>query len=324
MGNEPRDELLYDPLDEHDACGVGFVANVSGRATHQIVESALEALCNLTHRGAIDADGRTGDGAGLLTQLPLRFFRREAERLGQRPEDELAVGMFFLPRDEGAAGRCRQITLQVSESYGLAPLGWRQVPVDENELGSKALATAPRIEQLLVTSGRVSTSEFETTLYRVRCEVEQQTSEIEGFYVASFSSRTVVYKGLFVGSQLGPFYPDLSEPDFEAALAVFHQRYSTNTFPNWSLAQPFRLLAHNGEINTISGNRSWMRARERATTGTLSSGDSGGSSERRSVIWSKGSDSASLDIGGLWRPLGPPADRGLPRQRQSDRTARLL
>src|SRR5204862_7831164 len=122
--------------------------------------------------------------------------------------------------------------------------------------------------------------------------VERQTSEIEGFYVASFSSRTIVYKGLFVGSQLGPFYPDLSEPDFEAALAVFHQRYSTNTFPNWSLAQPFRLLAHNGEINTISGNRSWMRARERATTTTLSSIDS---SELRSVIWSKGSDSASLD-----------------------------
>ncbi|HXI91905.1 MAG TPA: glutamate synthase large subunit [Blastocatellia bacterium] len=292
MRNEPRDELLYDPLDEHDACGVGFVADVSGRATHQIVESALEALCNLTHRGAIDADGKTGDGAGLLTQLPLRFFRREVERLGQRPEDELAVGMFFLPRDEGLVALCRQIASHVSESNGLAPLGWRQVPVDENELGSKALATAPRIEQLLVARGRVSKSEFETTLYRVRREVERRTSEIEGFYVPSFSSRTVVYKGLFVGSQIGPFYPDLSEPDFEAALAVFHQRYSTNTFPNWSLAQPFRLLAHNGEINTISGNRGWMRARERETTGRLSSADS---SEPRSVIWSKGSDSASLD-----------------------------
>jgi glutamate synthase domain-containing protein 2/glutamate synthase domain-containing protein 1/glutamate synthase domain-containing protein 3 len=292
MRNEPRDELLYDPLDEHDACGVGFVADVSGRPTHQIVENALEALCNLTHRGAIDADGKTGDGAGLLTQLPLRFFRREVERLGQRPEDELAVGMFFLPRNEAAAARCRQITSRISESHGLAPLGWRQVPVDENELGSKALATAPRIEQLLAARGRVSKSEFETTLYRVRREVEQQTSEIEDFYAPSFSSRTVVYKGLFVGSQLGPFYPDLSEPDFEASLAVFHQRYSTNTFPNWSLAQPFRLLAHNGEINTISGNRSWMRARERATTGTLPPADS---SEPQSVIWSKGSDSASLD-----------------------------
>ncbi len=287
-----RDELLYNPLDEHDACGVGFVADVSGRKTHDIIQSALEALCNLTHRGAVDADGRTGDGAGLLTQLPSKFFRREAERLGQRPEDDLAVGVFFLPRDETAAARCREITIRLSTNHGLAPLGWRQVPVDESVLGAKALATAPKIEQLLVARNRVSTNQFENTLYRARREVEQQTSNIEGFYIPSFSSRTIVYKGLVVGSQLGPFYRDLSERDFEAALAVFHQRYSTNTFPNWSLAQPFRLLAHNGEINTISGNRSWMRARELASRITQTSGDS---RELQSVIWSKGSDSASLD-----------------------------
>ncbi|MEK6408445.1 MAG: glutamate synthase large subunit [Acidobacteriota bacterium] len=292
MRNRVRDELLYNPLDEHDACGVGFVADVSGRATHDIIQSALEALCNLTHRGAVDADGRTGDGAGLLTQLPLRFFRREAERLGKRPEDDLAVGVFFLPRDETVAARCRQITTRLSKNHGLVPLGWRQVPVDESELGAKALATAPRIEQLLAARNRVSKSEFENTLYRARREVEQQTSEIEDFYIPSFSTRTIVYKGLLTGSQLGPFYPDLSEPDFEAALAVFHQRYSTNTFPNWALAQPFRLLAHNGEINTISGNRSWMRARQLATRRTRSPEDS---TEFRSVIWSKGSDSASLD-----------------------------
>ena len=292
MRNDRYDELLYNPLDQHDACGVGFVADVSGSAAHGIIQSALGALCNLTHRGAIDADGRTGDGAGLLTQLPLRFFQREAERLGKRLEGDLAVGMFFLPRDERAAARCRQITTQLSASYGLAPLGWRPVPVNEGELGSKALATSPRIEQLLLARGRVSKIEFETALYRARREVEQQTSEIEGFYIPSFSSRTIVYKGLFVGSQLGPFYPDLGEPEFEAALAVFHQRYSTNTFPNWSLAQPFRLLAHNGEINTISGNRSWMRARERATRAKLSQEHP---TELQSVIWSKGSDSASLD-----------------------------
>jgi glutamate synthase domain-containing protein 2/glutamate synthase domain-containing protein 1/glutamate synthase domain-containing protein 3 len=292
MPHERRDELLYNPHDEHDACGVGFVADVSGRATHDIIQGALEALCNLTHRGAVDADGRTGDGAGLLTQLPLKFFRREAERLGKRPEDDLAVGMFFLPRDESAAARCRQITTQVSEGYGLTPLCWRQAPVDESALGAKALTTAPRIEQLLAARGRASKHEFETALYRVRREVEEQTSDIEGFYIPSFSSRTIVYKGLLTGSQLGLFYPDLSDPDFEASLAVFHQRYSTNTFPNWALAQPFRLLAHNGEINTISGNRSWMRARERASRTTQSSRDS---SELRSVIWGKGSDSASLD-----------------------------
>jgi glutamate synthase (ferredoxin) len=292
MPQELRDELLYSPLDEHDACGVGFVADVSGRATHDIVQSALEALCNLTHRGAVDADGRTGDGAGLLTQLPLRFFLREAERLGHQPDGDLAVGVFFLPRDEGAAARCRQITARVSESYGLIPLCWRRPPVDESVLGAKALATAPRIEQLLVAGGRVSKLEFENTLYRARREVEQQTSDIEGFYIPSFSSRTIVYKGLLTGSQLGLFYPDLSEPDFEASLAVFHQRYSTNTFPNWPLAQPFRLLAHNGEINTISGNRSWMRARELATRRKRSPEHA---TEFRSVIWSKGSDSASLD-----------------------------
>ena len=292
MRNDRRDELLYNPLDEHDACGVGFVADVSGRATRGIVQSALEALCNLTHRGAVDADGRTGDGAGLLTQLPLTFFRREAERLGHRPEDDPAVGVFFLPRDEIASSRCRQITTRISESYGLAPLAWRRVPVRATELGAKALATAPRIEQLLIARGRVPRNEFEATLYRARREVEQQTSEIEGFYIPSFSSRTIVYKGLFVGSQLGPFYPDLIDPEFKSALAVFHQRYSTNTFPNWSLAQPFRLLAHNGEINTISGNRRWMRAREHSSTTPPSLEHS---LERRSVIWSKGSDSASLD-----------------------------
>jgi glutamate synthase domain-containing protein 2/glutamate synthase domain-containing protein 1/glutamate synthase domain-containing protein 3 len=291
MRSETRDEFLYDPLDEHDACGVGIVANVSGCATHNIIESALEALRNLTHRGAVDADGRTGDGAGLLTQLPLRFFRREAERLGLRPDDYLAVGMFFLPREESAAELCRHITIRQVEDHGLIPLGWRQVPVEEGVLGSKALTTAPRIEQLLVCGGRVPNDRFETTLYRARSEIEQQLSEINGFYIPSFSSRTIVYKGLFVGSQIGTFYPDLNDPEFEAPLAVFHQRYSTNTFPNWALAQPFRLLAHNGEINTISGNRSWMKARELDSRFLSSMNGSGPGS----VIWNRGSDSASLD-----------------------------
>ena len=291
MRNPGRDQLLYDPLDEHDACGVGFVAAVSGCAAHNIVENALEALSNLTHRGAVDADGRSGDGAGLLTQVPLKFFRREAERLGHPSEDELAVGVFFLPPDEAAASRCREITTRVIREYGATPLCWRQVPVDESALGAKALSTAPRIEQLLLTRGSASRAQFETALYRARREIEQQTSAIENFYIPSFSSRTIVYKGLLTGSQLGSFYPDLSEPDFESALAVFHQRYSTNTFPNWALAQPFRLLGHNGEINTISGNRGWMKARELAWRRRSNEGRS----EFQSVIWNKGSDSASLD-----------------------------
>jgi len=224
MRNPGRDQLLYDPLDEHDACGVGFVAAVSGCAAHNIVENALEALSNLTHRGAVDADGRSGDGAGLLTQVPLKFFRREAERLGHPSEDELAVGVFFLPPDEAAASRCREITTRVIREYGATPLCWRQVPVDESALGAKSLSTAPRIEQLLIARGGVSCTQFENALYRARREIEQQTSAIENFYIPSFSSRTIVYKGLLTGSQLGSFYPDLSEPDFESPLAVFHQR----------------------------------------------------------------------------------------------------
>ena len=289
MRNELPDVLLYNPLDQHDSCGVGFVADILGRPAHNTIETALEALCNLTHRGAVDADGRTGDGAGVLTQLPDSFFRKEIERLrGQRAGD-FAVGMFFLSRDEGSAARCRAITKQVSENHGLSLLGWRPVPVDESVLGAKSLAAAPRIEQLLVARGRVPKSDLETALYAVRRAIEEQTSDINDFYIPSFSSRTIVYKGLLVGSQLGAFYLDLRDPDFESALAVFHQRYSTNTFPNWSLAQPFRFLAHNGEINTISGNRNWMRARE-AENVLL-----GESTAPRSVIWSKGSDSASLD-----------------------------
>ena len=292
MRKESPDQLLYNPLDEHDACGVGFVADISGHASHNILVTALEALSNLRHRGAVDADGRTGDGAGVLTQLPTRFFRTEVERLGHRPDDEIAVGMFFLPREESMKSQCRRITERITERHGFVTLGWRLLPVDERVLGAKAISTAPTIEQMLVARGRVGKADFEATLYEVRREVEEQTSHIEGFYIPSFSSRTIVYKGLFVGTQLGPFYKDLGNPDFETALAVFHQRYSTNTFPNWSLAQPFRLLAHNGEINTISGNRNWIRARERAMSRSLESGKVMGA---RSVIWNKGSDSASLD-----------------------------
>src|SRR5215813_2804781 len=286
MANQRNQQMLYDPHDQHDACGVGFVADISGRESHRIIQNALEALGNLTHRGAIDADGRTGDGAGLLVQLPIRFFHREAEKLGHRAEADLEVGMFFLPRETSDAARCREITTSILERQGFAPLAWRPVPVEHSNLGAKALATAPRIEQLLVARGTVSKFELEASLYLARREIEQQCSEIDSFYVTSLSSRTIVYKGLFVGNQLGPFYPDLTQPDFESALAVFHQRYSTNTFPNWSLAQPFRLLAHNGEINTISGNRNWMRARELASDAPANGG---------SVIWPKGSDSASLD-----------------------------
>jgi glutamate synthase domain-containing protein 2/glutamate synthase domain-containing protein 1/glutamate synthase domain-containing protein 3 len=282
--------LLYDARDERDACGVGFVANVSGKQDRGALETALEALRNLEHRGAVGADGRTGDGAGLLTQLPLRFFSREVERLGFRAPSaaDLAVGMFFLPRDNSAAASCRAMTEQAISRHGLMVICWRPVPVDENALGPKALAFAPVIEQLLIGRGRLA-GELETTLRLVRREIEAETSGLEGFYIASLSNRTMVYKGMLVAGKLEAFYPDLGDPLFETALAVLHQRYSTNTFPNWRLAQPFRLLAHNGEINTVAGNRNWMRARENDIVRREPH-----KSYARSR-WNEGSDSSSLD-----------------------------
>jgi glutamate synthase (ferredoxin) len=282
--------FLYDPRDERDACGVGFVANLSGKANRGVLETAITALKNLEHRGAVGADGLTGDGAGLLTQLPSRFFAREIEKLGHNlPSDEIAVGVFFLPRGEAAAARCREASERALSERGLLCYGWRTVPVDEQIIGSKARATAPFIQHLLIGKGSTKAQEFEATLRLVRRQIEEQIADVPGLYIPSFSSRTVVYKGMFIASQLERFYSDLADPLFETALAVLHQRYSTNTFPNWALAQPFRFLAHNGEINTIAGNRNWMRARENEM---LRREPQSGYARTR---WSEGSDSASLD-----------------------------
>ncbi len=295
MKDDVPERLLYDPAFEHDACGVGFVADIQGRASRQTVETALQAISNLSHRGAVDADGKTGDGAGILTQIPRKLFLREVEKLGYArpiPED-LAVGTFFLPRDDkDIIVSCRRIVDNALERYGLVRFGWRHVPVDESALGEKAASTAPLIKQVLIGRGYVSLYDYEHTLYLVRKEIEKNGLSLDGFYVSSLSSRTIVYKGLFVATQLKSFYRDLNDPDYESALAVIHQRYSTNTFPNWFLAQPFRLLAHNGEINTLAGNRNWMRAREAEMSSTLW----GQRIERlKPVIWEGGSDSASLD-----------------------------
>jgi glutamate synthase (ferredoxin) len=287
MKDDLPQRSLYDPGFEHDACGVGFVADLSGQPQHSILETAVQTLSNLAHRGAIDADGKTGDGAGLLTQIPRKLLLAEVERLTHtRPAaDQIAVGQLFLPRaDLQAQSHCRKIVEQALERRGLACFGWRSVPVDIDALGSKALATAPAIEQVLIGRNRQPSEEYERALYLVRKEIEREAATVRGFYVASLSSRTIVYKGLFVAPQLKSFYLDLSDPKFETALAVIHQRYSTNTFPNWFLAQPFRMLAHNGEINTLAGNRNWMRARQADFPPEL-----------KPVIWNEGSDSASLD-----------------------------
>jgi len=289
---------LYRPEFEHDGCGVGFVAHINGKRSHRILEHAIRSVINLTHRGAVDADAKTGDGAGLLTQIPTKLFAKEVQRLGYglRDANGLGVGMIFLPRDNGEAQTlCKTLIEDAMRKNGLRPLGWRRVPVNPDELGEKARETQPEIQQVLIErpAGQAG-EEFERTLYLTRKVIEGEASrrELTGLYVPSFSSRTLVYKALVVAPQLERFYLDLQDPDFETSLAVFHQRYSTNTFPTWPLAQPMRMLAHNGEINTLKGNRNWMGARE---------------AEMRSEIWGKdiaklkpvitegGSDSTSLD-----------------------------
>ena len=289
---------MHDNLYEKDACGVGFVANRSGDRSHALLKMAIQAVTNLTHRGAVAADAKTGDGAGILTQIPEKLFRKELEKLGGHVESihDLAVGMIFLPGDAPAAQeRGRTIVADMLKQHGFPLLGWRSVPVDISAIGEQALATLPVIEQVLI--GRpthIPTARFEQRLYLLCKEVEHRITEeaLDGFHIASFSNRTIVYKGLLVAPQLAHFYPDLRDPDFEAALAVFHQRYSTNTSPTWALAQPFRMLAHNGEINTLMGNRNWMRAREAALESPVWNEDI---QKLAPIINPHGSDSMSLD-----------------------------
>ncbi|HXG35638.1 MAG TPA: glutamate synthase large subunit, partial [Dehalococcoidia bacterium] len=297
MKLEASNKNLYDPRFEQDSCGVGFLARPSDQPSHQIVELALQAVVNLAHRGALDADARTGDGAGVLLQIPRRFFHREVEKLGVRLEDpdKLAVAMVFLPQEAAAASRCQQIIERAATGRGLQVLGWRDVPVETESLGDKALSTRPVVKQLLALppSGTEGDA-YERLLYLVRKEAEAALlkQKLEGCYIPSFSHRTLVYKGLVVSKQLRAFYLDLQDTLFESALAIFHQRYSTNTFPTWPLAQPFRMLAHNGEINTLQGNVNWMRAREPELHSQLWGDDI----ERlKPIVVPGGSDSAMLD-----------------------------
>jgi glutamate synthase domain-containing protein 2/glutamate synthase domain-containing protein 1/glutamate synthase domain-containing protein 3 len=294
MKDDVPQRLLYDAQFEHDACGVGFVADVAGHKSHTLLQIALQTLNNLVHRGAIDADGKTGDGAGVLTQLPHKFFLRKLKKLHgiEIDAEDLAMGMFFLPQDKPLRTHCKSLFLETLKEYNLEFLGWRLVPTNRNVLGPKATTTLPRIHQAFIGRANCPKETYEHTLYLVRKEIERKTADIRKFYVNSLSSQTIVYKGLLVASQLKSFYKDLSDTEFETALVVFHQRYSTNTFPNWSLAQPFRMIAHNGEINTIAGNRNWMRARE---SGLKSAVWNEEIEKLKPVLWSGGSDSASLD-----------------------------
>ncbi len=292
-------EGMYRPEYEGDACGVGMVAAIDGQPSRRVVQSAIDALKAVWHRGAVDADGKTGDGAGLHVDLPLRFFDDAVLASGHRVlPNRLAVGMIFLPRtDLGAQEACRTIVESAIIEAGYTIYGWRQVPVDVSVIGQKAQATRPEIEQIMIAGpmpDAMDAAEFEKNLYLVRRRIEKRiiAAQINGFYICSLSCRSVIYKGLFLAESLSEFYPDLKDERFVSRVAIFHQRYSTNTFPQWWLAQPFRCMAHNGEINTIRGNKNWMLSHE-IKMASLAFGEH--SEDIKPVIPAGASDTAALD-----------------------------
>ena len=292
-----QDRHAYHPNQEHDACGVGMIVAIDGAPRRDVVLKGIEALKSLWHRGAVDADGKTGDGAGLHVQIPQEFFKEHVRRIGQEPgQGRLAVGMIFLPRtDLAAQERCRQIVETEILRFGYRIYGWRQVPVNIEVIGDKANATRPNIEQIMVENARgVTDSQFQVDLYVIRRRIEKAVwaESIPDFYICSLSCRSVIYKGLFLAAQLTAFYPDLLDDRFDSNFAIYHQRYSTNTFPTWRLAQPFRVLAHNGEINTLLGNVNWMRSHE-TRLADRRFGDH--IADIKPVVQSGDSDSAALD-----------------------------
>ena len=288
-----RKQGLYDPANEHDACGVGMLVNIHGGKSHDIVESALKVLENMRHRGAEGADNKTGDGAGILLQIPHEFILLQGIPVPEK--GKYGTGLVFLPKDETQRSAILSIMIEEIEKEGLTLMHLRKVPVNSDILGKDALATEPDIKQLFVT-GCDNQQELELKLYVIRKRIENKvaTSDLPGrndFYVTSLSTKNIVYKGMLESMQLRHYFPDLTNNYFTSGLALVHSRFSTNTFPTWSLAQPFRLLAHNGEINTIRGNRGWMEARE----SVLTSPTIGNIESIRPIIQPGMSDSASLD-----------------------------
>ncbi|HZU35691.1 MAG TPA: glutamate synthase central domain-containing protein, partial [Gemmataceae bacterium] len=297
----PGKQGLYDPAYEHDACGVGFVVDLKGRKSHDLVQKGIEVLLHLEHRGACGCEKNTGDGAGILIQTPDRFLRQEAERLGLRlPEyGSYATGLVFLPTNADERRRCEGLFESVIRSEGQHVLGWRPVPTNNTMLGYTARASEPVIRQVFIgRAGSVADEAgFERKLYVIRKRVE---SAVRGadlcqrsmFYVPSFSYKTIIYKGMLKSNQIAAYYPDLCDPAVETALAMVHSRFSTNTFPNWARAHPYRYLAHNGEINTLRGNINWMHARQSLFRSGLFGEDL---QKILPVIDTDGSDSAMFD-----------------------------
>ncbi|MFV0292182.1 MAG: glutamate synthase large subunit [Paracoccus sp. (in: a-proteobacteria)] len=289
---------LYRQEDEHSSCGVGFVVSIDGKPSRQVVQNGIDALKAIWHRGAVDADGKTGDGAGIHVQIPVPFIYDQIRRTGHEPDTDklIAVGQVFLPRtDFSAQERCRTIVESEVIGMGHYIYGWRHVPVDTSVLGEKANATRPEIEQILIRNEKgLSQVEFERELYIIRRRIERAAAAagVQGLYFCSLSCRSIIYKGMMLAEQVAEFYPDLKDSRFESAFAIYHQRYSTNTFPQWWLAQPFRMLAHNGEINTLKGNLNWLKSHE-IRMASNAFGDM--AEDIKPIVPGGSSDSAALD-----------------------------
>ena len=284
--NKKLNQGLYRPDYEHDACGVGMIVNIHGNKSHELVDAALKVLENMKHRGAEGADNKTGDGAGIMLQIPHEFILLQGIPVPEK--GRYGTGLIFLPKDEAEQGGILSVLIEEVEREGLSLMHIRAVPTCPEILGQEALATEPAIKQVFITGG--DAENLERILYVVRKKVEQRVHH-KDFYICSLSSKNIVYKGMLSSTQLREYFPDLTQPYFTSGLAVVHSRFSTNTFPTWGLAQPFRLMAHNGEINTIRGNRAWMEARE----AVLSTETLGNIKDIRPIIQPGMSDSASLD-----------------------------
>lgn len=283
----PQCAGLYSPQNEHDACGVGMIINIHGNKSHELVDSALKVLENMKHRGAEGADNKTGDGAGIMVQIPHEFILLQGIPVPEK--GKYGTGLVFLPKDEKEQARILSVMIEEIEREGLSLMHLRSVPVNSSVLGKSALETEPDIKQIFIT-GVTDASNIERTLYIIRKKIERRVHH-KDFYIVSLSSKNIIYKGMLSSVQVREYFLDLTQPYFTSGLAIVHSRFSTNTFPTWSLAQPFRLLAHNGEINTIRGNRGWMEARE----SVLSTPLLGDVKDIRPIIQPGMSDSASLD-----------------------------
>src|SRR5687767_13275274 len=324
----PPAQGLYDPRHEKDACGVGFVVNVKGVRSHSIVKQALQLLVNLLHRGACGCEVNTGDGAGILIQMPDKFLRKEARNLGITlpPAGQYGAGCVFLPRDPAARATIEALIEKIVHEEGQTLLGWRDLPTDDRLVGASAAAVEPYFKQLFISAGsglkasattgasaglqastttgvvptfRSANSVFERKLYVIRKRIEHAVDKLplsiadkKYFYIPSLSANTLIYKGMLIADQIETMFPDLTDPDVESALALVHQRFSTNTFPSWPLAHPYRYVAHNGEINTLRGNINWMHAREAMCESDLLGGDL---KKILPIIREGGSDTATFD-----------------------------